>query len=219
MAKPVQTPAARTRLPADERKQTILNAAREQFAKNGDIGATTTKMIADTVGVSEAIVYRHFDTKEELYFEAVVQPLQHIVEGVVTSMESFPQSAGGFDDEEQRDIGAAFMEEALAGMDELLPLLGLVLFGEQSMARDFYQQCWKPSLDRISAVWRGWYEHAGIAQFPDTDIAARLLFGICMVCALDDRYAGVGDRRAVAQSIVQAGLDGAWLKASGMPPT
>ncbi len=216
MAKAASKPARGGRLPASERRQTILNAAREQFSESGDISATTTKMIADRVGVSEAIVYRHFDNKEDLYIEAVVQPLQRVVERVVASVERFPEQPQAFDDNEQTELATVFLEEALEAMDELLPLLGLVLFGEQKTARDFYQQCWKPALDRISAAWRGWYEQAGVAHFPDTEVAARILIGVCIASGLDGRYGDAGDRRALAGSIARAGLDGAWLRASQM---
>jgi len=44
----------------------ILQVAIELFAKQGFSG-TTTKKIADESGVSEAMVFRHFATKKELY--------------------------------------------------------------------------------------------------------------------------------------------------------
>ncbi len=54
------------RLTADERRQTILAAALPLFANRGFNG-TTTRQIADAAGVSEALMYRHFPSKEDLY--------------------------------------------------------------------------------------------------------------------------------------------------------
>lgn len=50
----------------DERRETILAAAISLFAQHGFSG-TTTKKIANAAGVSEAMVFRHFASKEELY--------------------------------------------------------------------------------------------------------------------------------------------------------
>lgn len=55
-----------TKLSASERKQAILAAAGPVFARLGRAGATT-KDIAKAAGVSEALLYRHFSGKEELY--------------------------------------------------------------------------------------------------------------------------------------------------------
>jgi AcrR family transcriptional regulator len=60
---PVGVPA---RMAGEERRQQILRVAISLFAKKGFRG-TTTKEIAQAVGVSEAMVFRHFATKEELY--------------------------------------------------------------------------------------------------------------------------------------------------------
>ena len=50
----------------DERRLQLLEVAMHLFSKNGFSG-TTTKKIAETAGVSEAMVFKHFANKEELY--------------------------------------------------------------------------------------------------------------------------------------------------------
>ena len=50
----------------DARREQILQTAVELFSKKGFKG-TTTKEIARVAGVSEAMVFRHFASKEELY--------------------------------------------------------------------------------------------------------------------------------------------------------
>jgi AcrR family transcriptional regulator len=56
------------RMSADERKLQILRVAVSLFSQKG-FGGTTTKEIAQAAGVSEAMVFRHFATKQELYAE------------------------------------------------------------------------------------------------------------------------------------------------------
>jgi AcrR family transcriptional regulator len=50
----------------DARREQILNTAVSLFSLHGFKG-TTTKKIAEAAGVSEAMVFRHFSTKDELY--------------------------------------------------------------------------------------------------------------------------------------------------------
>ncbi|MEP6946249.1 MAG: TetR/AcrR family transcriptional regulator [Acidobacteriota bacterium] len=54
------------RMTGDERREQILAAAVELFSQRGFSG-TTTKQIAIASGVSEAMVFRHFATKDTLY--------------------------------------------------------------------------------------------------------------------------------------------------------
>jgi AcrR family transcriptional regulator len=53
-------------MPADLRREQILQTAVNLFSQRGFKG-TTTKEIAKAAGVSEAIIFRHFATKDELY--------------------------------------------------------------------------------------------------------------------------------------------------------
>jgi TetR/AcrR family transcriptional regulator len=54
------------RLTAEERKQQLIEVAIDLFSKKG-FGGTTTKEIAAAAGVNEAIIFRHFATKQQLY--------------------------------------------------------------------------------------------------------------------------------------------------------
>jgi AcrR family transcriptional regulator len=61
------TGAARTRLPAAERREAIVEAALRVFVDRSYAG-TTTAEIARQAGVSEPILYRHFRSKRDLFF-------------------------------------------------------------------------------------------------------------------------------------------------------
>lgn len=54
------------RMSGDERRTQILQVAIDLFSRHGFKG-TTTKEIARSAGVSEAIIFRHFATKDDLY--------------------------------------------------------------------------------------------------------------------------------------------------------
>lgn len=57
---------AGTRMAGDERREQILDVAMRTFSESGFRG-TTTREIAQAAGVSEAMVFRHFANKDELY--------------------------------------------------------------------------------------------------------------------------------------------------------
>ena len=54
------------RLPSRERRQAIVTAVQGAFADKGFDG-TTTRELARAAGVSEALLYKHFPSKESLY--------------------------------------------------------------------------------------------------------------------------------------------------------
>ncbi len=60
-----------TRLNPSSRRDLIVAAAIPLFARKGFAG-TTTREIAEAAGVSEALVFKHFDNKTTLY-NAIVQ--------------------------------------------------------------------------------------------------------------------------------------------------
>src|SRR5438067_1534743 len=54
------------RLPASDRRRQLLEGALDIFSRKGFEG-TTTKEIAAAAGVTEAIIFRHFPSKQALY--------------------------------------------------------------------------------------------------------------------------------------------------------
>jgi AcrR family transcriptional regulator len=54
------------RLSSEERRAAIIQAVRRVFAEKGFVGATTREL-ADAAGVSEALLFKHFPTKEALF--------------------------------------------------------------------------------------------------------------------------------------------------------
>ena len=90
------------RLKAPQRREQLIEVATKLFAKWG-YEATTTAAIAEAAGVTEPILYRHFDSKQEL-FVAIVrsvseQTLRHwaeILDGIADPQEQIRRIAGEF---------------------------------------------------------------------------------------------------------------------------
>ncbi len=58
------------RLPAEKRKSQLLDIAEDLFARLG-YARTTTAELAKAAGVTEPIIYRHFDSKRELFVDLI----------------------------------------------------------------------------------------------------------------------------------------------------
>src|SRR3989440_9294287 len=78
------------RMTGENRRLQILRVAMRLFSQRGFRG-TTTKEIAAATGVSEAMVFRHFATKKELYsaildhkacVHETMDPLQKVAEAI-----------------------------------------------------------------------------------------------------------------------------------------
>lgn len=58
------------RLPADQRREQLLDRAAELFARHGYARATTAEL-AKAAGVTEPIIYRHFKSKRDLFISLI----------------------------------------------------------------------------------------------------------------------------------------------------
>jgi len=67
------------RMNAGDRRRQLLDAALDLFSRKG-FGGTTTKEIAAAAGVTEAIIFRHFPSKQALYtavLDSKVESCEH----------------------------------------------------------------------------------------------------------------------------------------------
>jgi len=58
------------RLTADERRQSIIELVMDLFAEKGFDG-TTTRELAQAAGISEALLFKHFPNKQQLYLSVL----------------------------------------------------------------------------------------------------------------------------------------------------
>ena len=161
MPKPTTKPAAsvvdeppkRRRLTAEARKSSILEAARRAFTETGDMNGTTIKVIAEHSGISEGVIYRHFESKDQLFFEAVVEPLQRAVDELVAATVGVDRDEP-LTPERQYETMAGLYRQLISTLERMLPLLGLVLFGDPQVARKFYRENFAVAMDRLAEAWR-----------------------------------------------------------------
>jgi AcrR family transcriptional regulator len=191
-------PPKRRRLTAEARKSSILAAARRAFTETGDMNGTTVKLIAERSGISEGVIYRHFESKDQLFFEAVVEPLKHAVDDLVAATEVIDRDEP-LTPERQLETMTGLYRQLLSTLDEVLPLLGLVMFGDPKVAKKFYRENFAVAMDRLAEAWREVEDRYGF-PFESPDIAARAVMGMALMLALEKRHATRFDKqRAVTQ--------------------
>jgi TetR/AcrR family transcriptional regulator len=74
------------RLPSEERRKQILVSSLRVFARSSFHGATT-RQISEEAGVAEALIYRYFGSKRELFCAAVSYTGERLVESLLKVLE------------------------------------------------------------------------------------------------------------------------------------
>lgn len=131
----VQAPDThRRREPPDLKRQRIADAARAVFLTYGLEGAKT-RDIAAAAGVTETVLYRHFRSKEEVFEEAVLAPVEALARELLELHAQFrtltAQSRLERSEETHRRLATT--------MAEISPLLGIALFSSSTAGKEFYQ--------------------------------------------------------------------------------
>src|SRR5436190_12671952 len=89
MASASSATRSRQRVPASERRDTLIEAAIHEFAQGG-LHGTPVDRIARRVGVAQPYVFSLFGSKRELFLAAVERCFERVAE-------RFSESAAGFD--------------------------------------------------------------------------------------------------------------------------
>jgi AcrR family transcriptional regulator len=128
----VNTSARAVRRPPGEARRLLLDAARELFARK-DYRSTTTREIAESAGVTEYLLFRHFGSKAGLFREALVLPFTTIVDEFATTWQTIdPENT------QEDDLARHFVERVYDVVVEhrglLLTLVASEAFSEEEIA-------------------------------------------------------------------------------------
>ena len=203
----MKTPKRKVREITKVRRQDILDAAEKLFSQKG-FKATTTKDLAAKAGVHEAVLFRHFENKRELYRATVELKLSR---NRPTALEQMNKSAAKQDDR-------GFFEALALGLltrfeeDPAIPRLILhsALEGHEppKVVAERQLRVEQPTLDYISTRMR---EGAFRKMEPNHAVYAfgAMLFGYIVrqqILGLAKHKAH--DRKKVARDFVTIFLDG-----------
>lgn len=203
-----QATAPRKRLTAEARKSSILKAARRAFTETGDMNGTTIKLIAARSGISEGVIYRHFESKDQLFFEAVVEPLQRATDDLVAATRVVDADEP-LTPERQLAGMTGLYKQLVSTLEEVLPLLGLVLFGDPQVAKKFYRENFSVAMNRLAEAWREVEDRYGF-PLESPDVAARAVMGMALLLAMERYHGNVkkADRDAAIAKISEGTVKG-----------
>jgi AcrR family transcriptional regulator len=175
---------AKKRLPAAERRQQLIDVAREVFLNVGRDGVSTHQ-IAEAAGVNVALLYQHFNSSVELFDVAVLEPLEQVLtERVSEAVETLPVPDG-----DPRQALAELHLALLMLLVETAPTLSIALFGDQEAGREFWRDRIDPLLENwLAATYR---QLKGKHRPADPMTVAKAVFGIHLTQALYAHMLGV----------------------------
>jgi AcrR family transcriptional regulator len=196
-----------------DRRQEIITSAMELFAKKGFRG-TTTRDLATHAEINEAIIFRYFKTKEELY-SAIIE--HKAGEGRDARIAEFEHLANGNDDEKFfQAVGTAFLEKHETDTTFLRLLLFSALEGHE--LSEMFVSSMAARHPIVSYIQRRIYE--GVFRQMDPQLAARALLGMFASFVLWQEIFGhkkkhPRDREEVVRTFVSIFLSGVTRRNSG----
>jgi len=178
-----------------ERRKAIVDAAAQLFSERGFRGVTT-KDLARAVGVTEPVLYEHFQTKRDLYAA--------IIDG--TSRENFEQARATLRQSALADEPRAFFTTLATLMVESFSrnpsYLRLVLFSALEK-HELAQLCFERHAQAIYAIVIEYLKKRMATRRVDPVIAARLFIGAVHHYCIFDLHFGfrivrASKKRAIA---------------------
>jgi AcrR family transcriptional regulator len=167
----------KSRLKGAERQEQILQAAIEVFSQNGFRG-TTLRQLAHRAGVSEAMIYYHFPSKEALYdaiLKKKIEASRHLF---------FPEQAGRMqrDQEVFRTVVGNFLQQH-AQDDTFMRMLLFSALEGHDLAQKFVRGPMREFYSFLGCYLEGRMRQNDFKTI-DGQVAARLLMGMVIYFTL-----------------------------------
>jgi AcrR family transcriptional regulator len=191
----------KSRMPADERRALVLDAASTVFGNAGYAGATTD-MVARAAGVSQPYVVRMFGTKEQLFLEVLHRALERIMAAFRDAIAGDPEVPVG------RRLGNAYFT-LTADRSILLNLMHAFVLGADPVIGE-QARC------GFMDVYRLLREEAGMSAYEASEfLAGGMLANVVLGVRLFDDYGSDPAVRELLGAVFPEKLD---LIRKGHPP-
>ena len=143
--------APRTRVPAAERRDALIEAAVHEFAHGGLYG-TPVARIAQRVGVAQPYVFTLFPTKRDLFLAAVQRGFDLVGETFTRTAEEFDPATVPPDVDVFRAMGRAYLELLETDRDYLLLQHQAYAACDDEVIRERVRHCYAQLVRRVERV-------------------------------------------------------------------
>lgn len=174
-----KTRPRRAYLPAAERRKSIIAAAQEVFARSNLKGART-RDIAAAAAVNQATIFEHFESKEALFQEAVVQPLIDAMRGMHARRETYEAATS------PDELAAMAQESATRHVEDMIrifPLFTAALFSDPDLGQQLYREHIAPLIHKRGEILEGL-----VRDKLDLDFVGLTIFGMTFAIAMDRHF-------------------------------
>ena len=180
--------ATKPRLSAEERRAAVLDCACGIFSK-GSYRGTTTAEIARQAGVTEPILYRHFESKRDLYLACLANAWEacHAMWEAAVAAEEDPALWVGA-------MGNAYLEaKDKRGLIANLWIQALTEASDDVEIRRYLKRHMREVHDFVSGVIRRSQEAGGIPKDRDPEAEAWIFISIGLLATVSKRLGGMLD--------------------------
>jgi AcrR family transcriptional regulator len=130
------------------------------------------------------MLYRHFSSKEELFDEAITEPLERAVSHILeVSLEPQPEVSTV----NVRERAISTIRDLLDAMHEIAPTLGVLFAADAERGRNLYRERLQPVIDAVRDVTASNLALWTHREF-DSELVARIALGICWFLAIDAKF-------------------------------
>ncbi|HEY8774504.1 MAG TPA: TetR/AcrR family transcriptional regulator [Gaiellaceae bacterium] len=174
------------RLPASERRAAVVDTACQVFARYSYRGATTAE-IAREAGITEPILYRHFDSKQALYFACIDEAWAHVRRASEDAMEA---------EDDPRAWMAALARAFFEFGEQRSPVASLWLqalteSGDEPEVRRFLRRHLREVHDFVEGVLRRCQEAGAVPAERDARAEAWIFVAVGLLTAVTGRLGGL----------------------------
>ena len=167
------------RLSADERRKQILRSAIHVFAEETYHGATT-KRISEEAGITEALIYRYFGSKRQLFIEAIELTSKRLIGGLEATL-------GELKDQPVLAMRASFTfyVDYMEKHKDLAKMIFLVLAElDEPDIREAYLPYQEAVLKVIANTLEYWTEKGYLLETVEPKTGSWLYYGTYLILAL-----------------------------------
>jgi TetR/AcrR family transcriptional regulator len=175
----------RTRLPAEERRASLLACACGVFS-GGSYRGSTTAEIAREAGVTEPVLYRHFESKRDLYLACIDETWRRIRGLWDEVVAAEPDPAAWVSAMGQAYLAATEQKMAIGN----LWLQALSEASDDEVIRDHMRAHLREVHDYVSGVIRRSQAAGGVLPDRDADAEAWIFVSLGLLLVTSDRLGG-----------------------------